>query len=298
MVSLGIIGLDTSHPELFAPLLADRDVDISGVWDGGRVRNPGFIDAYCATHGATAYDEPEEMIEAVDGAMILTVDWDTHLELAQPFLEAGVPTLVDKPIVGRLSDVKELESLAASAPVFGGSSVSYHPQLRSIPHGIPGRSLTVSGHLGGYDHPIYYGAHTIDVARRVIGADWTSVSPISDAEMAVMATFENDSNALIHLDAPREDPIFGLYDVSDSVRSELVRTRGADGQRMYGSYLDGFLEGITGDADHTERVVNTAEFTLAVLAALDNNQEIHPGDSTLEQFHADGKAFLKAYADG
>lgn len=131
MVSLGIVGLDSSYPESFAQRLEATGIaDLDAVWDGGDVRDDAYVDAFCERHGATRYDDIESMAAVVDGVMILTVDWDTHLPLSRLFFDAGVAVLIDKPIAGRLADVEALEELARGGRLFGGSM---HPTRLRLP---------------------------------------------------------------------------------------------------------------------------------------------------------------------
>ncbi|MBI3506469.1 MAG: Gfo/Idh/MocA family oxidoreductase [Proteobacteria bacterium] len=86
-------------------------------------------------------DAPEAMLGAVDAVIIARDDADSHFALARPFLEAGLPVFIDKPLTldaaqldwfmpylesGRLMSCSglryavELDSLAAGLGDFGG----------------------------------------------------------------------------------------------------------------------------------------------------------------------------------
>ena len=70
--------------------------------------------------------DPEDMIGQVDGILLARDDAETHYKLAAPFLEAGLPIYIDKPIC--LSE-KELDDLYAlqkfPGQIFSCSAVSY-----------------------------------------------------------------------------------------------------------------------------------------------------------------------------
>ncbi len=53
-------------------------------------------------------DDYEEMIGQVDGVLLARDDAENHLEMSKPFLEAGLPVYIDKPIA---LSVKELETI-------------------------------------------------------------------------------------------------------------------------------------------------------------------------------------------
>jgi predicted dehydrogenase len=44
----------------------------------------------------------------VDAVILHGAEWDRHVERATPFIEAGKPVLIDKPIVGKLRDAHRL----------------------------------------------------------------------------------------------------------------------------------------------------------------------------------------------
>lgn len=62
-------------------------------------QDPGVTAALCAAcHIDQAVSRPEDMIGAIDAAIVARDDQDSHWPLARPFLEAGLPVLVDKPL--------------------------------------------------------------------------------------------------------------------------------------------------------------------------------------------------------
>ena len=79
-----------------------------------------------AANIANVVKDPEDMIGQVDGILLARDDAETHYELAAPFLEAGLPIYIDKPIC--LSE-KELDDLYAlqkfPGQIFTCSAVSY-----------------------------------------------------------------------------------------------------------------------------------------------------------------------------
>lgn len=291
MTRVGIVGLDTSHPAAFADYLSEHDdASIEAIWDSGAVRSAEYAERFRDRYGAHAYHEPEAMIDAVDAAMVLTVDWDTHRRLAVPFLDAGVPTLIDKPIAGRLDDIDAIATAAADTPLSGGSALPFHPVVSALPVDRPDRALYVVG----YDDPFYYGAHSTDTVRLLAGSDWRAVVPDRGPDGAVGIMFENGTRAIVHLDGPRDDATFGILDVSDRTRACTIS--GDDGyDAMYGRFLDRFLDAVDGSHDDGVRLLDGATLLLAVSAALDGDTTITPGSDVLRRTHVDGGTFLDGY---
>lgn len=51
-----------------------------------------------ASRIAHAVADPADMLGHIDGLLLCRDDYETHLPLAKPFLEAGVPVFIDKPL--------------------------------------------------------------------------------------------------------------------------------------------------------------------------------------------------------
>jgi len=289
---IGVLGLDTSHAETFADELAESEsAAVSAVWDGGDVRDREYVSSFCERYDAVEYDEPAAMVDAVDAAMVLTVDWDTHADLAVPFLEADVPTFVDKVVAGRVADVEAIAEAAGDTPVFGGSSIPFHPGVERLPRGTDGRTM----YAAGYNDPFYYGVHIVDSARAVAGAPWTKVRPVDGPGIRVEVTFENDACALLQFDGETEDPAFGFLDVADETRTAHAPVGDRYGA-MRESFFDAFVASARGERDDGDRVLDAATLQLAVHAALDAGEPVTPGSDALASYHADGAAYATAYA--
>lgn len=294
MVEVGIIGLDTSHAEEFAELLSERpDAVVGGVWDGADVRDDAYVEGFCETYGARRFDHPEAMIDAVDAAMVLSVDWDLHRRLAEPFLEAGVPTFVDKPVAGTAEDVRALAATVdrTGTSVFGGSAVPYHPDLAPMRADGGTHDLFASGHNGSF----YYGVHLVDTVRRICGADWSRVEP-SPHRRSVAVSFADGSAATIRFEGPADDGAFAVLDVGDSIRSAHIGGTEAERRRMYDPLVERFLEVAAGERDPPSWLFDAATLLLATQAVLDGADEVTPDCRAIHTTSVDGTAFSADYA--
>lgn len=292
MLEVGIAGLDTSHAETFAPFFRDwPDVKLRAVWDGGTVRSATDTEAFCDRFDATLYDDIGSIAPDVDAALVLGVDWNAHVEQAMPFLDAGVPTLIDKPIAGCLEDIKRLESASQSGgPLFGGSSIPFHPDLSER---ICAGGSTYSV---GYNDPFYYGAHTVDIVRAIAGSHWDVVSPVDEPGMSVAVTFEDGGHATIRLDGSPETREFGILNVSDETFSTNVITDPEKRERMYAGYLRRFFDIARGDGTDRDRVLDGASLLLAVHAAFEKDRPITPTCRTLHEYEVPSDSFVTEYA--
>ena len=140
MFSIGTVNIDTSHAPSFAEILQKGDVArYTCVYNDG-FRTDEEVEAFIKRFGLeTRYASLDEMAKNVDIAFIQGCDWDRHLELAEPFVKAGVPVFIDKPIAGNLRDCHKLEEWAASGAVILGTSVlryTYeHDEFFALPAG-------------------------------------------------------------------------------------------------------------------------------------------------------------------
>ena len=74
-----------------------------------------------------------EMIDKVD-AVSIVVPTSLHFDVAQPFLEAGIATLMEKPIAANVDEARKLVDLAAQneTPFLIGHLERYNPALRAV----------------------------------------------------------------------------------------------------------------------------------------------------------------------
>lgn len=293
MIDIGLIGLDTSHAEKFAELIMDRaGATVTGVWDGGDIRDDRFVEQFCDEYDAPLYDDPDGMIDDVDAVMVLTVDWDLHRPMAVQFLEAGVPTFIDKPIAGTVTDIEAIRRVAGreGTPVFGGSAVPYHPSLSTMRTDDGTHDLFSAG----YNSPFYYGVHLTDTARRICGADWCRIGPTTHPATTTV-TFEDGSNATIRFDGPTEDAAFGFLEIGRTVRTAYIDGSETELERMYGPFIDAFVGTIREKRDESNWLFDAAALLLGVQAALKTGDVIEPDSSALYDVNEDGTAFTEVY---
>ncbi|WP_435361699.1 Gfo/Idh/MocA family oxidoreductase [Haloarchaeobius sp. DFWS5] len=293
MREVGIVGLDTSHPAAFAEILDDRDdVTIGGVWDDGTVRDDEHVDQFCADTDAERFEDVETMAESVDGAMVLTVDWETHVPLATAFLDADVPTLVDKPLAADLASLDRLEASAEEAPLCGGSAVPFHPELRALPCGGEDRTIFAAGYNDFY----YYRVHLSDTLRRLADAPWAAVEPTDDPGTTLRVVFENGVHSWIRYDGTPDEGVFGVLDVTDSSTTAVEIRSGEDSfAALYEPYIESFVHAIYGDRDDTALLIDAAQLGLAVEAALDAGRRVTPDDDVLTETKKDSSTFVGSY---
>jgi predicted dehydrogenase len=180
MNRIGIVDLDTSHAGYYATCInRTNDLRVTAVWDGGAVRSPDFAESFAREHNVDKVCTTlAELVAAVDAGMVLGQDWDLHVQRARPFLEAGKPVYIDKPIVGRWRDAMELMTLVkrTGTPAMGGSSLRYAKEVVELRErqGELGRIL--SAFASGPGDFFNYGCHIVEMARGFFGLSGEAVS--------------------------------------------------------------------------------------------------------------------------
>jgi len=75
-------------------------------------------------------DEPEAMLGQIDALLLARDDAENHLAFAQPFLKAGMPVYIDKPIALSLRDLDALYQLEQyEGQIFSCSALRYAKEL-------------------------------------------------------------------------------------------------------------------------------------------------------------------------
>jgi len=106
-------------PNVELTMLADTNLDVA----------QQLADKY----DCLATDNYLDLIDKVD-AVSIVVPTSLHFDVAQPFLEAGTPTLLEKPIAATVDEARRLVDLAAqnNAPFLIGHLERYNPALRAV----------------------------------------------------------------------------------------------------------------------------------------------------------------------
>lgn len=131
-MNIGVVDLDTSHPQNWIPILRELGHEVVGLWDGGDVHPKGYAEEFALTHRVPkVFDTIEAVVDAVDCAILHGCNWDKHIEKARPFIEAGKAVLVDKPMAGRPRDLEQLLAWGdAGKRIAGGSSLRFCRESR------------------------------------------------------------------------------------------------------------------------------------------------------------------------
>jgi predicted dehydrogenase len=113
------------------PEEAIADARVTHVWTQDRAVSRR-IAAACRIEQVVA--NPGEMLGEVDAVLLARDDAERHEELAGPFLDAGLPTYIDKPLATGVAAARRLFARqAAEGQLFTCSALRYAAELRLDP---------------------------------------------------------------------------------------------------------------------------------------------------------------------
>ena len=118
MFRIGILGSDNSHALAFAKLCNIQDTEGNYLYEDVRITAIYGKDddkkhtEEVAKEGRIEFiaEKPEDFFGKVDAVMVVFRRGSYHIPEILPFIEAGIPCWIDKPICKDISDVKLLEN--------------------------------------------------------------------------------------------------------------------------------------------------------------------------------------------
>lgn len=115
-------------------------------------------------------------------------DGSTHLELATPGLEKGVPTFVDKPLANNLRDARAIVELAREndTPVMSLSILRALPHARHFRDRLREIAPVGFGSIKGPGQTLAGSIHTISLAQHIFGPGVEAVDCMGPSELAYL----------------------------------------------------------------------------------------------------------------
>lgn len=103
-----------------------RDARITAAW----TQDQAITRRLCAAcRIETACATPQELLGSVDAVIVARDDWESHAELAMPFLERGTAVFVDKPLSLDAAELVRFEPYLRSGKLMSCSGLRYAAEL-------------------------------------------------------------------------------------------------------------------------------------------------------------------------
>jgi len=224
--AIGIIGVSegNGHPFSFGSIINGYSAaglaaaGWPGIFDYVRRRHPSEIgiDGWTITHAWTqepevtvrlctackipnAADDYREFLNKVDAVIIARDDFENHFQIAQPFLEAGLPVFVDKPLSLEISQLRFFKQYLEKGQLMSCSGMRYARELDEPRDSLAayGRIKLIRGTIVlSWEH---YGVHMLEAILPLLSSRPISVRMLPAEHSS--AAIRLDDGALIQIDA-------------------------------------------------------------------------------------------------
>lgn len=196
MIRIGIIGMSpgNAHPSSWSAI-------INGDFDGQEIDSLGFpavttyLKANRATLGLpgakvthiwaqdaelaqqiaksgaieTVVKTPSDMIGAVDAVILGRDDAETHWEMAKPFIDAGIPIFIDKPLCNNKADLDYFAAeIAKGKFIMSCSSMRYASECMTAKTDLPALGKIELITAVGKKDWIKYGVHMLEAIFSIL----------------------------------------------------------------------------------------------------------------------------------
>ncbi|MCW4457369.1 Gfo/Idh/MocA family protein [Microbacterium sp. MPKO10] len=216
MKRVGIVGIENSHAEEIIRYLNVKQPEhvpvritalVGGDEDQTReLARLGSIDTVVARSA--------ELIGGVDALIITSRDGAVHRSDAVPFLEAGIPVWVDKPLAASVADAEEIIAAAqrGGTVVTSSSALRWVPDTDAVVAQVASigdlQAVTVTGPADAdspYSGIFFYGIHAADVAQRLVPGPPQDIECVRSRDSVIVR--HRTSDILVTLELVRPDEI-------------------------------------------------------------------------------------------
>ena len=303
MIRIGVVNIDVSHPKTFSHALKTIGrARYAAVYNEG-FRGPEEVEGFrCMAGLDRVCTSVQELVNCSDVGFIQACNWDKHLEHALPFIHAGKPVFIDKPIAGNLADCRKLLELeAAGAVIMGSSSVRYCDEIQAFldtPREERGDLLHASVTVGVDE--FNYAIHAVEGICALAESRPRSVRWLGETNRdgqchnSYLITFESGATATCHCMQPQFLPFHMMILTS---RKSYCFT--VDNDKLYYPMLTEIcnkLEGRESRLAPVSELIWPIRVLLAGKLSRQQGTEISVMDPALESVSFDGYAFEKGYA--
>lgn len=127
-------------------------------------------------------ERPEDVIGQVDAVIVATDIGGEHVERCRPFVEAGVPVFIDKPLADTEADLRQFcQWFEEGKLILSSSSARYSKEFmpyRLSTHNLGELRFVTATTLKSWER---YGMHALEALYPIIGPGFVSVRNMGDA---------------------------------------------------------------------------------------------------------------------
>lgn len=200
MMKIGIIGMDTSHVEIFKRLIdGEREFERHSIVIGAPKPSKDIRLSLDRVEQYTNFIRQDEKVEITDdiqrvakvsdSILLTALDGRDHLAIFKDIAPHGKPVFIDKPLSTTLEDAKEIYRLSEhyDAPIMSSSALRYTPRLTEH---LQNKQKAIQGvYLSGpipfvNELPYYhwYGVHMLETLFTIMNDDYKSIQLETNAQ--------------------------------------------------------------------------------------------------------------------
>lgn len=218
----------------------------------------------------TVVDRPTDVIGHVDAVFIATDIGSEHIERARPFIEAGIPTFVDKPLADNREDLQQfIRWVRAGKRIMSTSCMRYAKEILDMKNvDIGDMRLATAFTCKSWER---YGIHALEGLYQLIGSGIVSVRNVGiDNRDRVMLTHRTgvDSQLWAYYDAFGG---FGAYQLFGT--KGYAHAKFADSFSAFKAQLQVFVNYLQNGYRSPFAVEETFELIATIVAACESRKQ-------------------------
>lgn len=185
-------------------------------------------------------ERAEDVIGHVDAVLVATDKGFEHVERARPFVEAGIPVFVDKPLCDNRADLATFSRwIGEGRPILSSSAMRYAKEY--VPYHRATHALGRLRHIGATMAKSWeaYGIHALESIYPIVGPGFVSVQNLGDAASNVVhLRHRDDVDVLIQV---TKDMLGGFGMVTLAGTGGSLQLRFADTYHAFKTQLEAFV---------------------------------------------------------
>lgn len=183
----------------------------------------------------------EDVIGEVDAVLVATDKGFEHVERARPFIEAGIPVFIDKPLCDNRADLATFSRwVGEGRPILSSSAMRYAKEF--VPYHRATHALGQLRHIGVTMAKSWeaYGIHALESVYPITGPGYVSVQNLGDATNNILHLRHRDGiDVMVQV---TKDMIGGFGMVTLAGTSSGLQLRFADTYHAFKAQLVGFVD--------------------------------------------------------
>lgn len=213
----------------------------------------------------------EDVIGEVDAVLIATDKGGEHVDRARPFIEAGIPVFIDKPLCDNRADLATFDRWQAEGkPLISSSAMRYAKEY--VPYHRATHALGALRHVGVTMAKSWeaYGIHALETVYPITGPGYVSVQNIGDAQSNVVHLRHGDGIDVLLQVTKDMGGGFGMVTLAGTAGG--LQLRFADTYHAFHAQLAGFVQYLrTGESPVPW--AETRELMQLVIAGIESREQ-------------------------